>query len=88
MKRLHLIILTVTLLLSQWGSIDHVYTHHTAGEVCDYCVSAKSFDHAVISSFQVTHVSKQNQTPVVLAQASIEKIASRYYATRAPPRFI
>ena len=88
MKRLHLIIFTVALLLSQWGTIDHVYTHHTAGEVCDYCVSAKSFDHAVISSFQITHVSKQTQTPAVLAQASIEKIASRYYATRAPPRFI
>jgi hypothetical protein len=88
MKRLHLLILTATLLLSQWGAIDHVYTHHSAGEVCDYCVSAKSFDHAVISSFQVTLVTKQIQTPVVLAQASIEKIASRYYATRAPPRFI
>lgn len=88
MKRLHLIIFTVALLFSQWGTIDHVYTHHTAGDVCDYCVSAKSFDHAVTSSFQVTHVIKQAQSPVVSAQASIEKIASRYYASRAPPRFI
>ena len=88
MKRLHLIILTATLLLSQWGTIDHVYTDHTAGDVCDYCVSAKSFDHAVISSFQVTHVTKQTQSSVVIAQTSIEKIASRYYASRAPPRFV
>ena len=88
MKRLHLIIFTATLLLSQWGSIDHVYTHHAAGEVCDYCVSAKSFDHAVTSSFQNTDVIKQTQPPVVLAQVSIEKNASHYYATRAPPHVI
>lgn len=88
MKRLHLIIFTFALLLSQWGTIDHVYTHHAAGEVCDYCVSAKSFDHAVTSSFQITDVIKQTQLPVVLAQASIEKNASRHYVARAPPRFI
>jgi len=88
MKRLHLIILTVTLLLSQWGTIDHVYHAHIAGEVCDYCVSAKSFDHAVTHSSLATIVIKQTLQPEVLAQASIAKSIARHYAVRAPPRFI
>ena len=70
MKRLHLIILTFTLLLSQWGTIDHVYHEHVAGDVCDYCVSAKSFAHAVTSSSLSTLVTKQTQQAEVLAHAS------------------
>ena len=88
MKLIHLIILTVTLLLSQWGTIDHVYHEHTAGEVCDYCVSAKSFDHAVTSSVQTTTVFKQTQQANMLAQASTSQSVTRYYSARAPPRFI
>lgn len=88
MKRLHLIILTATLLLSQWGTIDHVYHEHTAGEVCDYCVSAKSFDHASLSSSLSTIVIKQTQQAEIQAQASIAKTVSRHYASRAPPRLI
>ena len=88
MKHLHLIVLTVTLLLSQWGTIDHVYHEHIAGDVCDYCVSAKSFDHAATSSFQTTRVIKQTQRAEVLVQASIAKSVSRYYSVRAPPRLI
>ena len=88
MKRLHLIILTLTLLLSQWGVIDHVYHEHVAGDVCDYCVSAKSFDHAVTSSFQTTALIFQTQRAEVLVQASTPKSVSRYYAVRAPPRLI
>ncbi|MCW8900367.1 MAG: hypothetical protein OQK75_06230 [Gammaproteobacteria bacterium] len=88
MKRLHLIILTITLLLSQWGMIDHVYHDHIASDVCEYCVSAKSFDHAATSSVQSTAIIKQFQNPDVLAQASTAKTVSRYYAVRAPPRSI
>lgn len=88
MKRLHYIILTITLLLSQWGTIDHVYHDHIAGEVCDYCVSAKSFDHAVTHTSVTAVVSKQTLQPEVLAQASITKSTTRHYAVRAPPRFI
>ena len=88
MKRLHLIILTITLLLSQWGTIDHVYHEHTAGDVCDYCVSAKSFDHAATSSFQTTPVIKQTQQAETLAQASTSQSVTRYYNVRAPPRSI
>lgn len=88
MKHLHLIVLTVSLLLSQWGTIDHVYHEHTAGEVCDFCISAKSFDHAVTSSSQSIALIKQMQRPVILAQVSTSKSVTRYYAVRAPPRFI
>lgn len=88
MKHLHLIILTVTLLLSQWGTIDHVYHEHSAGEVCDYCVSTKSFDNAITSSVQTTAVFKQTQQAEILAQASTTRSITRYYAVRAPPRFI
>ena len=88
MKRLHLIILTLTLLLSQWGAIDHVYHEHVAGDVCDYCVSGKSFDHAVISSSLSPLVTKQTQQAEILAQASIAKSVSRNYRVRAPPRLI
>lgn len=88
MKHLHLIILAVTLLLSQWGSIDHVYHDHKSGEVCDYCLSAQPLDEAVTSSFQSTPLIKQTQRPEVLAQESISKSVTRCYAVRAPPRFI
>lgn len=88
MKRLHIIALTITLLLSQWGTIDHVYHEHTAGEVCDFCISAKSFDHAVTSSSQDLALIKQVQSPEILAQASTSKTVIRHYAVRAPPRFI
>lgn len=88
MKRLHIITLAITLLLSQWGTIDHVYHEHTAGEVCDFCISAKSFDHAVTSSSQGIALIKQVQTPEILAQASTSKTVIRHYAVRAPPRFI
>lgn len=88
MKRLHFIILTAILLLSQWGSIDHVYHEHIAGEVCDFCISAQPLDNAVSSSFQSTPLAKQTQKPVVLAQELTSKSIARYYAARAPPRLI
>lgn len=88
MKKLHLIILTLSLLLSQWGAIDHVYHDHTAGEVCDYCVTSKSLDHAVNGSIQVASISNQMQEPEILLQAPVQKSVTRYYAVRAPPRLI
>ena len=88
MKSLHIIVLAFTLLLSQWGTIDHVYHEHTAGEVCDFCISAKSFDHAVTSSSQYLALIKQVQSPEILAQASTSKTVIRHYSVRAPPRFI
>lgn len=88
MKNLHLIIFTITLLLSQWGAIDHVYHEHTAGEVCDYCVTAKSFDHAASNSGQTLSLTSQAQQSEMLLQAPTLKSVTRYYAVRAPPRLI
>ena len=88
MKRLHFIILTAILLLSQWGSIDHVYHEHIAGEVCDYCIAAQPTDNAVSNSFQTIPLVKQIQKTVVLVQELSTKSVTRYYAVRAPPRLI
>lgn len=88
MKRLHLIFLTLFLLLGQLGSLDHVYHEHESGEVCDYCLGAQSLDHAVT-------VSHTSVTPISISQSLHELTheffpgkTSRYYAARAPPRFI
>ena len=88
MKRLNLIILTVTLLLSQLGSLDHAYSAHHSGEVCDYCVSAPSLDHAVTSSVQTDFSNNASQQHNELTQESLSANAIRFYAARAPPRLI
>lgn len=88
MKRLYIITLAITLLLSQWGSIDHVYHEHTAGEVCDFCLTAKSFEDAVEGSSLNIALIKQVQRAEILVQASVSKSTTRYYAVRAPPRLI
>jgi len=88
MKRRHFIILTAFLLLSQWGSIDHVYHAHKAGEVCDYCISGQSLDHAVGHSVKAVAVVKQTFVQPELTQASVSKSFTPTYAARAPPRFI
>lgn len=88
MKRLNLIILTVTLLLSQMGSLDHVYTEHDSGEVCDYCLSTPSLDHAITSSVQTDFSNNTSQQHNELAQEILFANAIRFYAARAPPRLI
>lgn len=88
MKRLHYIIFTAILLLSQWGSTDHVYHEHVAGEACDYCINAQPLDNVVSSSYQSAPLIKQTQKPFVLVQESTSKSITRYYAVRAPPRLI
>lgn len=88
MKRLHFIILATTLLLSQWGSIDHAFHAHQVGEVCDYCISAKALDHTVSSEIKDAVVVKQTFIQAELAQTSISKSFTPHYAARAPPRFI
>lgn len=88
MKRFKFIILTLTLLLSQMGTLDHVYSEHKSGEVCDFCISVPSLDNALTNSSQ-THVSiNTTQQHVILAQALHSTNSLRYYAARAPPRLI
>ncbi len=88
MKRLNLIILTVTLLLSQMGMLDHAYSEHDSREVCDYCVSAPSLDHAITSSVQTDFSNNASQQHNELAQESLSVNTLRFYAARAPPPLI
>ena len=78
----------LTFLLSQMGSLDHAYSEHQQGEVCDYCVSTPSLDHGLISSvqnnFSNTSALQQNK----LIQVSFSASSPRFYAVRAPPRLI
>jgi len=87
MKRLHFIVIMVTLLLSQWGTIEHAFHKHDAGEVCDYCISAKSFNHALTSSVQLFVPEIQKQNPEVPVLESHLKTTRHFYSVRAPPRF-
>ena len=87
MKRLHFTIIMNTLLLSQWGMIDHAFHEHVAGEVCDYCITAKSFDDTVSSLDQTVAPGIQSQNPEVLLQAAKSETLSHYYNVRAPPQF-
>ncbi len=88
MTRLNFIILAVTLLLSQMGTLDHAYTEHQSGEVCDYCLSLPSLDHAINSSAQANFSNNTIQQHIELAQKSFSANTIRFYAARAPPRLI
>jgi glutaredoxin len=88
MKRFNLIILTLTLLLSQMGMLDHVYSEHQSGEVCDYCISAPSLDNAITSSVQTDFSNNTSQQHYKLTQESLTANTIRFYAARAPPRVI
>lgn len=88
MKRLHFLILSVTLLLSQWGSIDHLYHAHTSGEVCDYCISVQPLEHAVSSMVQSIAVAKKTTAEEEQPQIAHAKSFTRHYIARAPPRLI
>ena len=88
MKNLNLLVLAITLLLSQLGTLDHVYSEHQSGEVCDYCISVPSLDHAITSSVQTyfsNNASQQHNEPT---QETLSARAIRFYAARAPPRLI
>ena len=88
MKLLHLIFLTLVLLFAQGSSLDHIYHDHKNGEVCDYCLSAHPLDHAVTTSIQSFLSIKKLQWQAEPAKVFITESNIRYYAVRAPPRFI
>ena len=88
MKRLHFTILAITLLLSQWGSIDHLYHAHQSGEVCDYCVSAQPLENAVNSGESSIVVVKATSVQADQTQTTYAESFTRHYAARAPPRLI
>ena len=88
MNRLHITALVLVLLLSQWGSIDHVYHVHDTAEVCDYCLSAQVLDHAVTSIDQIPVVSPFFQYQPGQASLSVFENGFNHYAARAPPQYI
>lgn len=89
MKKLLIISLAlISLTIGQLGSLEHAFHDHAPGEQCDYCLSAKSLDHGLITTPVIPlsgySISAQAVTqPIVAAQRS-----HRHYLVRAPPRFI
>jgi len=88
MKRLHFFILAITLMLSQIGTLDHIYSEHDSGEVCDYCLSAPSHGNALTNAVKTDYSNNATQLHNELAQAAHFVNAPRFYASRAPPRLI
>ncbi|MFK5912921.1 MAG: hypothetical protein QM484_00985 [Woeseiaceae bacterium] len=88
MKHFHFLILSIILLLSQWGSIDHIYHAHKSGEVCDYCISAQPLEHAVSSAVQSIAIVKETPVKEEQTQTAYAVSFTRHYAARAPPRLI
>jgi len=89
MKKLIIISLAlISLTLGQWGSLEHAFHQHAPGEQCDYCLSAKSLDHGLITTPVIPvsgySISAQAVTHPIVATHS----SHRHYPARAPPRFI
>ena len=88
MKRLPFLILAATLLLSQIGTLDHLYSEHQSDDVCDYCLSVPSHGNALTNAVKTDFSNNATQQYNELAQATHFVSSPRYYATRAPPRLI
>lgn len=87
MRQTLITLLAVITLLSQWGWIEHDYDKHDPGEVCEVCVSASGHVAVTPSAPQLpTFQGSDFVTPVL--PSSIPAAAPRYYASRAPPRFL
>lgn len=88
MNRLYLTIFAFILLLGQWGSFDHAYHQHDTGEVCDYCLSAQALDHAIVPAIQFVFTPSFEEFQPDLTKQHTSSSRVRYYAARAPPRFL
>ena len=88
MNRLHITIFALILLLGQWGSFDHAYHQHDSGEACDYCLSAQALDHAITPAMPFVFAPSFQQFQPEPIWKHISNSSVRYYAVRAPPRFI
>lgn len=85
MKKLNFLIFAALLLFSQMGMLDHAYSEHHSGEVCDYCISTPSLDNALTSSTHINFSLNASQQHVVLAQTIETSDSFRfYYCTRTP----
>lgn len=88
MKRLYIISLTLLLLLSQLGAIDHVFHEHSSGEACEYCIGSQPLDHAVSHSFLIHQHSSDTASLICDTPRTVSNVAFHYYRGRAPPRYI
>ena len=88
MKRLYILTLAISILLSQWGSIDHVYHEHAAGEVCDYCISTPSLDNALGYDHNIDFSNNTLQSSGEITSELLITSTVRIYAARAPPRLV
>ena len=87
MRQLHAITLAFIILLSQLGSIEHVYHEHDSGEACEYCLSAQPLDMAVLGAEIITPA---HSLTFQLKQPTLSFIAEscfNHYSARAPPSF-
>lgn len=88
MNRLTPTIFAFILLLGQWGSFDHAYHQHDTGEVCDFCLSAQVLDHAIAPAIHFVFTPSFEVFQANLTKQLSANSTARYYAARAPPRFI
>ena len=86
MKSLNFLILAAILLFSQMGMLDHVYSEHHSGEVCDFCISAPSLDNALTHSAHINISINASQQHIVSVQTVELSNTFHFYTARAPPR--
>lgn len=86
MKKLLIISLAlISLTLGQLGSLEHAFHSHAPGEQCDYCLSAKSLDHGLISTPLIPVSGYNVSTQAASQQLTAGQRSHRYYSVRAPP---
>jgi len=88
MNRLYTTVFVFILLLSQWGSLDHVYHVHDSAEVCDFCLSAQALDHGALHTASIVFTPSHHQSPPELVRLTVFRNNVRYFSVRAPPHFI
>lgn len=87
MRRTLITLLAVITLLSQLSWLEHGYAEHSSGDVCEVCVSA-SGHVAVIPSVPQLPPVHGSDFPLAVITPSQRHTTQRFYATRAPPRFL
>lgn len=86
MKKLLIISLAlISLTLGQWGSLEHAFHSHAPGEQCDYCLSAKSLDHGLITTPVIPLSGNSVSTQAAGPLLTLAHRSYRYYSVRAPP---
>jgi hypothetical protein len=86
MKKLLIISLAlISLTIGQLGSLEHAFHEHAPGEQCDYCLSAKSLGHGLITTLLIVaggySITVEAASPLLLAGQP----GHRHYSVRAPP---